>query len=338
MIDPNTVSRVMRGLRGYLAAALELPVAQVLLTHPQSAADQSDQGPGLQHLGVFLYRTEIDGYPADGAYPDPVYLRLYCLLTPFSVDETDEEGVTISAGENDLRLVGGVIAAMHRRPVLVVGDEASGEVQLQVVPVTLSAEDINNLWSTQTEVAYRPSVAYEVALAPLPMALPPDDRRRVGRIGLGVAPGVGETAGVAAAASSAPKESGPLRLAVEADAREWRPTIAAAGADNAPVVAVTLTTDDLPATLDVLVAGRAQPVSLFWEVWDAEDGWQAQETAAATLTPSVTRLGASLFDDHAIGLTVPLSGAGQASLHARRDDTGRRSDPVLVTVYAEDGA
>lgn len=337
MIDPNAVSRVMRGLRGYLAEALGMPVAQILIAHPQSAAEQSDHGPGLQHLGLFLYRAEIDGFPADGTYPDPVYLRLHCLLTPFSVDETDDEGTAISAGENDLRLLGGVMSALHRNPVLVVGDD-DGEVQLQVVPVNLDVEEINNLWSTQTDVAYRPSVAYELALAPLPMAQPPDDRRRVGRIGLGVAPGIGESAAAIAATSATPMESGPLHLAVDTDGGSWRPLIAAAGADGAPIVAVTRTTDDLPLTLEVLVAGQAQPVSLFWEVWSAEAGWQPQEGAAATLTPGITRLAVSLFADHALSLPVPLSGAGQASLHARRDDTGRRSDPLLVTVYERDGA
>ena len=76
-----------------------------------------------------------------------------------------------SAGENDLRLIGEVMRVLHEQPVVSLdGGTASKVASLEIVPHPLNLDNLNHIWSTQGDTAYRLSVAYEMALAPIPLA------------------------------------------------------------------------------------------------------------------------------------------------------------------------
>ncbi len=113
-------------------------------------------------VNLFFYRFEPSGFHADTSPGDIWWIRLHCLITAFGVAEDQ-----VSSGENDLRLVGELMRLFHETPVLNSVNVDDEEFRLQVVFHPLSADDLNHIWSTQNEVSYRPSVAYEMALAPV---------------------------------------------------------------------------------------------------------------------------------------------------------------------------
>lgn len=328
MVEPNSLSRTARVLRAYLAEALAMPASRILIGHPEAVLAEARQEPDAQHLGLFVYRTEIDGFPADGAYPAPIYLRLHCLLSAFSSDETGDEGQTITAGEMDLRLLGGVVASLHRQPILDVED-AQGRARLQVIPLNLDLEALNQLWANQGGIASRPSMAYELALLPLPLGQPADRRPRVGSLGVGVS---AQTHGEAM--PPALQAAAPSRLTPRVDG-DWRPLLATRDDGGRLRQALVAAESALPLELEVLVAGEPEEVELVWEVWDRDQGWRALAEPALALVPSVRRLDGSAFSS-AVRVALPLSGPGQAALHARRPSGGQRSDPILVSIHPEE--
>ena len=116
MIDPNALSLVAQGLRQSIADGIALDISQVLIGNPAVGATQAENQSGLQFLNLFFFRVDYGGFPAS-TQDDPIYLRLFCLMTAFGNDETDGDN-TVTAGENDLRLVGNVIAHMHQSPII----------------------------------------------------------------------------------------------------------------------------------------------------------------------------------------------------------------------------
>lgn len=328
MLEPSSLSRTARTLRGYLAEALAMPASRILIGHPEAVLAEVRQESDAQHLGLFVYRTEIDGFPADGAYPAPVYLRLHCLISAFSSDETGDEGQVITAGEMDLRLLGGVMAALYRQPILDVEDD-QGRARLQVIPLNLDIEALNQLWANQGGIASRPSMAYELALLPLPLGQPADRRPRVGSLGVGVT-AVASGDGVSPTIQAAR----PTHLTPRLD-DSWHPLVSIRDADGRLSQALVAPVSSLPLDIEVLVAGELEDVELVWEVWTRDEGWRTLSKPVLTLVPPVSRLDASAFDS-AVRVALPLTDAGQAALHARRVGGGERSDPVLVSIHPEE--
>src|SRR6185503_12269288 len=172
MAQPSSLSIAARALRTHVADAVGLPESQILIGHPSLASKDVGDETNKQFLNLFFYRVEHGAYRADGTADDPSYLRFYCLVTALGTKETVGGG-TVSAGENDLRLVGGVMQGLHENPILMLQDDAAQDVaQLQVVLHALSLDDLNHIWSTQGDTPYRLSVGYELALLPLPLATP----------------------------------------------------------------------------------------------------------------------------------------------------------------------
>jgi hypothetical protein len=105
---------------------------------------------------------------------DRWYVRVICMITAFSMAETVDDPKTAStivipAGEIDLRVLGEVLRYFHENPIIrPASPEEDVGAYLQVVPLTLSSPEINEIWSTQGgDVAYRPSLLYEIALLPI---------------------------------------------------------------------------------------------------------------------------------------------------------------------------
>lgn len=345
MLPANAISIAGRELRAYLADRLDIVAGHILIGHPSVAAATAEADTGNQYLNIFFHRVEYGGYPADATSEDPFYVRLHCLITALGNPESDGEGNTVTAGENDLRLIGAVLHALHARPTLRLRDEEGAEVaQLQIVPSPLTVDDINNLWSTQTDTSYRLSVAYELALVPIPLARRVERGPWVGEFGVQarpdprVLPVPGGDLGIALATREVE------RVSVDTRRADWTPWIAAVDGEGHLHYTQSLSADALPASIDFVAAGAlGASVELRWERWDRAEGWRAVagpfETvtlATATLDPDADNRGLA----HSV--TIPLNAAGQAVLYAVRRWTrpdgatvDLRSNPVLLTIHEE---
>jgi hypothetical protein len=323
----SSLSQVCRSIADFLANRLEAAQnnIQVRIGSPASAAPI--QGDNEHRVNLFFYRVEPNGFGPAAAPDETWMLRLSCLVTAFGVEED-----LISAGENDLRLLGSVLSVFHERPILDPVAINGTTVRPQVVFQPLGMEEINHLWATQGEVVYRPSVAYEMALIPILPRNPRLGGPLVGAVGFEVR---SNEAGRHEPFSGAAIP--PLVVVREVNTRleDWAPSICfVSGGACAESVSFAVGSPELAAFApQVWVAGlNAVAVRLRWEIWDGQAGWRpggAIVDTAATgprLDPdqaasAVTTPVALPFDDH----------AGQAVLYAERT-YNRGADGVQVTV------
>lgn len=182
MVTDSPLSLLASSLRSLLAQHIEgLDIGDVLIGTPRQAKDVAtvgDHGPA-HALNVFFYRFEPGAYPSSGPPDEPLYVRAHCLLTAFaSKNGAGEDGG--SAGQNDLRLLGEAMRVLHQHPALALPGATDEVAAVQIVPIGLSIQELNHIWSMMgAEVGYRPSAAYELALVPIPLVTPVDDRPRV---------------------------------------------------------------------------------------------------------------------------------------------------------------
>lgn len=159
MAEVTSLGAAVDFLQRRLSTAISVPVQ---LGNLAEAEGQVSAGESLVNL--LVYRVEPDGAVLSHNDPDePWQVRLHVLVTPFSGEEQP------SVGLNDLHVLGNVAGFFHHNPVLPMTELADRDVVLHVVPEALSVETLNQLWSVQGEVGFRPSVAYEVALVPVKM-------------------------------------------------------------------------------------------------------------------------------------------------------------------------
>ena len=313
-MDPNTVSLAARTFRTQLSASLAMPEGNILIGHPKLADTEARKQSAPHLVNLFFFQLEHSGYPADAASADPMYIRAHCLISAFGKDESSATN-GVGAGENDLRLIGGVLAALHKKPILEVADGPGNvKASLQIVPESLSLEAINNLWSTQTDVSYRPSVVYELALVPLPL----DERR----------------------------ERSPRVRHAEADAyvmtgapEDWIPEIRFRDGHGKLHRSLDFLPTAAPNNVTIAIGGVVgETVKLRWEVWHPSQGWRADADADVQIDAKAPKDSAG----HAIALPGPVVAgqAGQSLLVATRElerPPGTkillRSDPLLVFFF-----
>ncbi|MGD8834323.1 MAG: Pvc16 family protein [Desulfobacteraceae bacterium] len=346
-MDANAISIAARNLRTYLSDRLDISEDNLLIGHPTIAATTADANPGDQFINLFFFRVEHGGYPADAKSTDPFYIRIYCLVTAFGNNETGDDGtITISAGENDLRLMGGVMAHLHANPVLVIEDlEANTVAHLQVILSPMDINDINNIWSTQVDTPYRLSVIYELALAPIPLATMRDTSKRVARIGVEARSGTvqnplpGQGLGIEAQTRYAVK----MRIQTAQEARA--PHLILFNPAQEPVYTLVYAADDVPSEIPLLALGKAgDSVSLVWEQWHAQQGWHdITPSPAPRISLIKDRFDPIDFDPtQAQNVALPATAPGQLMLYAIRTVTkpgGKvvtiRSNPLLISIYKE---
>lgn len=332
-LGTSSIASVCKSLADYLGeqfSGTDTPL-QVLLGSP---ADAAMAEPDTEHhLNLFFFRFEPSGFGADSAPGDTQYLRMHCLVTPFA---SAEDG--IGSGENDLRVIGEVLRVFQEKPVfqLTVKEQT---FHLQVMFQTLGMDQINQIWSTQGDTVYRPSVLYEVSLAPVIPNEPRVTAPLAGSVGLGVA---GQMI------------PGPTPVAVPPPVRHWRPDLQRE--DWAPVLAwvyestlaqslsFALGSDALDNfTPEAWVVGEpGTEVSLVWEIWEADSGWQ-EASGAETHTLAETALNPDGVASATLAAPViPFRDrAGQMVLYARREyqrsSDGqmltRRSNPLVINLY-----
>ncbi len=303
-------------------------------------------------VNLFFYRFEPSGFEAAVRPDQPWRIRFYCLITAFGIMED-----TVSAGENDLRMLGEVMRIFHETPIMDAVEVDGQTVRLQVVFSPLSDDQLNQVWSTQGDTTYRPSVVYEMALVPVVPSEPWTGGPLVAAIGA-------EARGTQAARHAAftGTASGPpvlaTRVAIENPA--WLPYICFVH-DNECVQTLSFDVGS-PAfanfTPRVWLAGDpSEEVALVWEVWD-RSGWRTVVEVdsegnevivtanAFTTAIDPDAIPAPVPDTFPLELECPVEladddNAAQALLYAVRNyipiagqaGLELRSNPLLINLY-----
>jgi hypothetical protein len=331
-LPETSLSRACRSVADFIQSSFAQASHPIQVRLGTPAAAQPTPTDTEHRLNLFFNRFEPAGFGSHELPNQTLWIRVHCIITAFAVDED-----RIGAGESDLRLIGEVLRLFHENPVLAPIDVGGELMQAQMVLQPLGLDQISQLWQTQSEVAYRPSLAYEIALVPILPRQPAIAAPRVGAIGAEVRPRLTpEPASVAA--RPPPVDRDP----VDTSAAAWAPRIAfATPAGLVQSVSLALGSPELAALQpSVYLAGEiGAAVTLIWEVWDAAVGWRPGGTDQRA-TVGWSRLPE---DTAAPGIAVTLPStttAGQAVLYASRTiapPTGPaiqiRSNPLLVTLY-----
>jgi hypothetical protein len=355
MVQESSLSVVANHLRNLLATRID-GIDDIIISHPKDANPKDSS----QSLNLFFYKVDNSGYPADTGSDDPFYVRLNFLITAYGVSKT-VNGVKISSGENDLRLVGEVMRVLHESPIMIIsGNNGAPVMHLQTVMLPLTLDDINHIWSTQGDTPYRLSVAYEMALLPVPRKKPVRKEQLVGSTGVDarrditVPPLPEEGFGVS---TSSPEVR--YKEVNTNDAR-WAPHICFLTDDGKElryVQSLPHTTEETE--LEILVAGKANAgIKLVWETWQEWDGktkkggWS--EPVPDGENPEITIPDKDADDEPIVSnvidpdnietalkhtVQLPFDPAeqvrAQAVLYAVREMDGAmiRSNPLLVSIY-----
>jgi hypothetical protein len=303
--------------------------------HIGAPADVSNKSEEIR-LNLFFYRIEPSGFQA-GSHPnEPWRIRLFVLISCMAANGDDQ-------GIEDLRLLGMVMSYLHEHPVLselVINDQT---LRLQAVFCPSTDEQINQIWSTQGDTTYRPSVIYEIALAPIM----PLTRR-------GVPPRVGFT-GLESGADMQRRfdpfagnlRGRPVRAAaVEGANPAWTPVICWVNGDEClSALAVDVEAVD-PATFtpQVWIAGLpGAQVALEWQLWQ-EEQWQILAggnlaISSAAITPDDIPLGLPSVNLPAITLAgqqrwqLLLYATRHYQAHSNAPALVLRSNPLLISLY-----
>lgn len=294
-------------------------------------------------VNLFFYRFEPSGLQANSHPNDPWRLRILCLLTVFC--SSDEDGA--SAGEKELGILGNVLRLFHENPVLEVADIGGETISLQLVFIPASDDQINQIWATQHDAIYRPSVIYEISLVPVIPITPRTAPPLVGEIGTQIGANVAPHH-----AQSLVKIHGiPQRpVAIDINNPLWAPGLCwVHNGECVQAISVGIDKNE-NLTLSVLLAGNKDAlVQLNWQRWDKKEGWVDIHLPAGPteVTPGGAEIHPKLLLDSSNLSTVELvidfmqgEDAAQVQLHASRvvntPEQGQlpiRSTPILLSLY-----
>jgi len=322
-------------------------VDAVTLGNPEAA--KSDGDGSKQKVNLFFYHFSPFEFNADVLPGETAMWRAYCLITPFAVDE----GLK-TAGELDLRLLGEVIRVFHENPVNVwtLKDSQDNDfsVHVQAVFKHTGIEELNQIWSTQgNEVAYRPSVAYEFALAPVIPRVPAEQAKLVAATGFSVEGSMEHAGDVMAGEdySAIIRTPEVAVVRVNGQKNDWVPA-ACLLHDSAYVQSLIFSDTDPFITasgsqLGVRVAGMVgESVSLRWEIWDSQAGWlEPADASVATLVVSHDSIDPSQIATADVSVNLPIIVPGQAVLYVEHSyqrasdevELTVRSNPMMLTIY-----
>lgn len=141
----------------------------VVIDTPAGARDRLKESSKAHLVNLFFYRVAPSGFHGAASTTEPLFLRVFCLITPFAGAEVTQ----MNRDEADLRLLGEVVRIFHEKPVLdriPAGTAQPGVTayRMQVTMLAPNMEEINHIWTTQgSDLAYKLSVAYEFSLVPL---------------------------------------------------------------------------------------------------------------------------------------------------------------------------
>ena len=130
----------------------------MVLSTPAETAS-TGAGDSDHRLNLFFFRFEPVGLFPDILPGETSWMRAFCLITPF-------------AGEERLSVRGRTIYACRRgqphfpRATGFHLDVDGERYHLQVILQPMGLDQLNQLWSTQGDTIYRPSLLYEISLMP----------------------------------------------------------------------------------------------------------------------------------------------------------------------------
>jgi len=341
-LPESSLSIICSAIRQFVGSSLNAAANNISVSigAPAEVADNNDD----HRLNLFFYRFEPGGFDSDAHPNDPWRVRMLCLITAFGILEDG-----IPAGENELRLLGEVLRIFRETPVLGAVAVNGEQVRLQVVYSPATDEQINQVWSTQGDTTYRPSVIYEMALAPIMPSTLRVEPALVGAIGSQALSGRSGRFADFSGTALAPQV--PFH-AVAIENPRWAPAICwlylgecahtlSFDVDSAEFAAFT--------PLVWLAGDPTQSVDLIWEIWDSS-GWRSSGAPQAA-TPFSTAIDpanipTTISGTFPLDTTLPVSipageTAAQAMLHATRSVTpvpGQpavevRSNPLLINLY-----
>jgi len=311
---------------------------------PAAVAKDQQESTNRGALNLFFYRIEPSGfYPGTGAQ-DRWYVRVRCLVTAFSQATTEDASSTIPGGEIDLRILGEVLRYFNENPIIVPRSAAEDVgAHLQVTFSPLSSEEINQIWSTQGDVPYRPSLLYEIALLPIEPRVRASPPLPVVAGGLNFQPG----ADIEAARHTPLPAPGTVwvspRLEI-GEGADWTPALSFVASGVATQYLSVKTAAGLK--VGVWIAGRAAaPVHLIWQhmnrgAWEpAENGGAIDVAVPAQPNPP----GAGVIEPASAGsvalvdvaVPVPAQLPAYLLLHAERAAVSGAvlaSNPLILTV------
>lgn len=340
-ISASSLSIVCKHVFDFIGTGLGASVNNIAMT--LGAPGEEAEDTGINRINLFFYRFEPGGFDAMSHPQEPWHMRIFCLITTFGVGDTD-----VSAGEYELRMLGEVIRLFRETPVLSAVTSETEEVRLQAVFTPVSDEQINQIWSTQGDVNYRPSVVYELALVPI---VPLARRAQPPRVGaLGMEARAGQSARFAHFSGAI---QGPpvRRQQVNSDDPQWLPLLSwVHNGQCAHSLALDITSPEFAAfASEIWLAGDpGESVELQWEIWD-NAGWRSAGPAVsvqvfngeidpANVPPAAVGFPLAVANPVVI---PPDQNAAQGMLYATRDvvlSPGQppvrlRSNPLLLSLY-----
>ena len=173
----SSLSVAIQAVADFLAAQMADDVV-VTVDAPQRAQKQAEDGTA-HVLNVFVYRLAPSGFHAATGDGEPTFIRASLLLTAFPAGQGGPPP------DSDLRVLGQALRVLQSVPVIPTtlpgvppgnapaddfrrAGAALTQYQLQAVMQAPTMEELNHIWTTQGgELAYRLSVAYELALIPI---------------------------------------------------------------------------------------------------------------------------------------------------------------------------
>ncbi len=338
-LPKSSLSQVCRAISDFVSDGIGATThsTRVMIGNPSAAVPA--QTDDEHRVNLFFYRIEPAGLFTGDTPGDPWWVRLQCLVTGFGVPEDQ-----VSAGENDLRLLGEVMRVFHETPLLPSLKVDDEEFRMQVVFQPLSIDDLNHIWSTQSGVSYRPSVAYEMALAPVIPSERRPDSPLVGSVGSELR---ADRAGRTAAFTGEPAAPPVRRSTVDTSDPAWAPAICFVidghcAQSLAFQAGSTALANFKP---QVWVAGApGASIDLAWQVWASSQGWHDVAGTTATKAGTVTLDPESAATAGTQVAPLPAGFAdtpGQAVLYAERRclrgldglEITVKSNPLLITVY-----
>lgn len=164
MVTPTTLSMAARALRTHIATNTDLEETNVLLGHPASVQILNGTDP---YLSVYFFSVYPAANSADIRPKERLDTIVHCIVTPLAKNPTSSAS-QITSGEEDLRILGQVMACMHEWRLLIVNDMDEEPVcSVEIIPLELSMDKLSKIVPTQPEGGFRPTIAYELSLIPL---------------------------------------------------------------------------------------------------------------------------------------------------------------------------
>jgi uncharacterized protein DUF4255 len=321
----------------------------VVIDTPAAVAKRQSESTPSSVLNLFFYRVEPSGFYADAGAHDRWFVRVRCLMTAFGQATTDSGSTIIPEGEIDLRVLGEVLRYFNENPIIVPRSAAEDVgANLQVVFSTLTSQEINQIWATQGDVAYRPSLLYEIALLPIEPKTRAAPSLPVVAGGLNLV----SRGNMQAAQPSPPTPPPPTKVWIAPHMETGR------GPDWVPVISfvtngkatqrLAIAPGTTSANAGVWIAGEVgADVKLVWQhinrgTW--EDVAGAGGSADATVPVQPAPLDSRVIDPadaaHAnlVTIAIPLSASLPLLLHAERKTPGApRSNPLIVSAQSGGG-